>query len=101
MSSTLGGNVFGCVLGGRLKQVPYPTLPRNESTKKFDYPPNRPTKIHPLLAKVLLKTTCIFQPVRWEKIFFLSGKQNALSSSNAIKICRIKVLEQRLNKLYL
>jgi hypothetical protein len=41
-------------LGGRLKQVPYPTLPRNESTKKFDYPPNRPTKIHPLLAAVVL-----------------------------------------------
>jgi hypothetical protein len=35
------------------------------------------------------------------KNIFLSGKQKSLSSSNAIKIYRIKVLKQRLNPLFL
>jgi hypothetical protein len=44
--------VEGAFSGGRLKLFPYPKLPRNESTKKFDYLPTHPPEMHPVLAKV-------------------------------------------------
>ena len=50
--STVLHNGGGCIFGGRLKLLPYPTLTRNESTKKFDYQPARPTEMHPVLAHV-------------------------------------------------
>jgi hypothetical protein len=83
--STIAANGGGCISGGRLKRVPYPTLPRNESTKKFDYPPAHPTEMHPVLAKVLYSRCTVFSPCVRENIF-KSGKQISFSASNAIKI---------------